>query len=439
MKRIVTILLMLVPLVCAAQYKDYGYADLDDSETVSAFKEQVGFLSSAALEGRLAGSEGEAEAALYFEEELKKCGVDVISADGGDVFGIKQDNGDTLTSCNVIGFIPGYDKNLRNHYIVVAARLDNLGTYTVNVNGEPVQRINYGANGNASGLSMLLQLSRKLSTNSILLRRSVIIAAFGSSLQSGAGAWYFLHRSFKDSGNIDAMINLDMLGTGSNGFYAFTGSNADMNQMVLALNETLQPVKPQIVSQEPCMSDHRIFYDKEIPSVFFTTGMYPEYNTYKDTQDILQYEEMEKELEYIYNYTLSLANGPKPIFNPSEELKKVNGGDKVFAYYECDRGPLFLGHADPNYFLKEWVYRYVRYPQEAVHNGIQGRVLVDFIINEKGKVTDVKVLKGVDPLLDAEAVRVVSSSIDWKPGIVKGQKVKSEISLYVEFRLERKK
>lgn len=431
---------LLLPVICPAQYIDRGYGDLDDSETVASMKEQVSFFASAALEGRKAGSEGEKEAALYFAEQLESIGVDIISPDEGDVFGIKQENGDTLTSRNVIGFIPGYDKKLNDHYIVVGARLDNLGTYTVNIDGVPTQRINYGANGNASGLAMLLQLAKKLNTNSILIRRSILIVAFGSSLESGAGAWYFLNRSFGDAGNIDAMINLDMLGTGSNGFYAYTSSNADMNQIVTALKGTLQPVQPEIVSQEPCMSDHRIFYDRQIPSIFFTTGMFPGYNTYRDTPDILQYEEMERETEYIYNYTLSLANGPKPIFNPSEELRKgTEGQEKVFAYYECDRGPAFLGHTNPEYFLKEWVYRYVKYPQKAIEEGIQGRVLVDFIITEKGKVTDVKVLKGVHPLLDEEAVRVVSSSIDWKAGIVKGQKVKSEISLYVEFRLERKR
>ena len=89
-------------------------------------------------------------------------------------------------------------------------------------------------------------------------------------------------------------------------------------------------------------------------------------------------------------------------------------------------------------FLEKWVYQYLRYPDDAVRDGIQGRVLVDFVIDESGKVTDVKVLKGVDPLLDDEAVRVISASPAWKPGMVQGKKVKAEISLYVEFRLEKK-
>ena len=49
-----------------------------------------------------------------------------------------------------------------------------------------------------------------------------------------------------------------------------------------------------------------------------------------------------------------------------------------------------------------------------------------------------EVLKGVDPLLDEEAVRIISASPDWKPGWLRGKKVKSRMSLYVEFRLEKK-
>ena len=90
-------------------------------------------------------------------------------------------------------------------------------------------------------------------------------------------------------------------------------------------------------------------------------------------------------------------------------------------------------------FLEKWVYQYLKYPEGAVREGIQGRVLVDFVIDESGKVTDVKVLKVVDELLDAQAVRVIAASPAWKPGYVRGKKVKSEISLYVEFRLEKKK
>ena len=414
--------------------------DLDDSEVVSAMKEQVEYLSSAMLEGRKAGSEGEREAAAYVSDMLSSYGLDVLSGEDGDVFGLRQENGDTLRSRNVLSYIPGYDPNLRDHYIVIGARLDNLGTSEITVDGVKRRTIYYGANGNASGLAMLMQLARKLKTNSVLLRRSVIVAAFGSSLDMGAGSWYFLNRSFAGADKIDAMINLDMLGTASSGFYAYTASNQDLNAIVSRLSGTLQPIQPTLVSLEPVGSDHRSFYEKEIPAIFFTTGMYPEYNSGKDTASVLEYDDMERELEYIYNFTLELVNGEKPGFRVKDERgRKYVKDEDVVPYYECDVKPVFLGSADPSVFMSKWVYVYLRYPREAVEAGVQGRVLVDFVIDKRGKVTDVKVIRGVSDALDAEAVRVISASPDWKPARVRGKKVRCEMSVYVDFKLERRK
>lgn len=430
---------MLCALSAQAQYKDSPLQDLYESDTVSRIREHVRSLSATGLEGRKAGSEGEREAAAYVSDALADCGVDVLSGADGDLFGMKQASGDTLTSRNVVGFIPGYDKTLKNKYIVIGARLDNLGISRTEVNGETFERTFYGANGNASGLALLIELGRMLSTNRVLLKRSVLLIAFGSSLEMNAGSWYFLNRSFTDVPNIDAMINLDMLGTGSRGFYAYTSSNAELNNLIDQLASTLQPVHPQVVAREPVASDHRSFYDKEIPSVFFTTGMYPEYNSDRDTASIVEYEDMERELEYIYNFTLQLVNGRKLAFKPEDILERRLFDRDIVPYYDCDVKPTFLGSSDPRTFLTKWVYVYLKYPPEAVRDGIQGRVLVDFVIDERGKVTDVRVSRGVDPDLDDEAVRVISASPDWKPARVRGQKVKCELSMYVEFRLEKKK
>ena len=394
MKRLLSSLLLLSAcLTLSAQYKT-GYASLDDSETVRALKEHIAYIASPSMLGRAPGSDGEKETAIYLTQVLSSYGIDILSGEEGDLFGIRQESGDTLTSRNVIGFIQGHDKTLKDKYIVIGARMDNLGTMSMTVDGEKRLLIFNGANGNASGVAMLLELARMLKTNAYSLRRSVILAAFGASTQMFAGSWYFLNSS----------------------------------------------VLPEVTARQPFASDQISFYDKEIPSILFTTGRFPEYQTHRDVESIIEYEPMERELEYIYNYTVSLANGPKPIFNAESEIRRRSAsGDGVIPYYDCDRKPSFLGSTDPRLFLEKWVYQYLKYPAEAVRNGIQGKVLVDFIIDENGKVTDVKVLRGVDELLDAEAVRVISASPAWKPGYVKGKKVRSEISLYVEFRLEKKK
>lgn len=426
-------------LTSSAQFRnDVSYEEMNDTETVSSFKSHVRYLSSAMLEGRKAGSEGEKLAGEYVAEQLKGYGVDVLSA--GNVFGVKKESGDTLTSQNIVGFVQGYDKNLRNQYIVVGARLDNLGTMTMTVDGKPVERIYCGANGNASGLSMMLELARMVQTNSVVFRRSVLFVAFGASLETFAGAWYFLNRSFSDAPKIDAMINLDMLGTGYKGFYAYTSANADLNRLIRTVSGDLQPIVPEIVTAEPYPSDHRAFYAAEIPSVMFTTGRYQEHNTDKDTQSIIDYEMMERELEYIYNFTLTLANEDGPVsFRNSEFRQGASGYEDVVPYYECDQKPLFLNSPDPRQFIEKWVYQYLKYPDSAVRNGIQGRVLVEFIIGKDGNVSDVRVVKGVSEELDAEAVKVISASPKWKPGKVNGNKVRSSMTIPVEFKLEKRK
>lgn len=434
------VLALLLPLVSSAQFRDgAGYDDLYDGETVTALKSHVRELSAAHLEGRKPGSEGEKEAAEYVYSRLKEYGVDMLSPSSGELFGIRKENGDTLTSRNVVGFVQGYDKSLRDHFIVVGARLDNLGTMTMTVDGRPVERVYYGANGNASGLSMMIELARMVQTNSILFRRSVLFVAFGASTDTFAGSWYFLNRSFSDVGSIDAMINLDMLGTGYNGFYAYTASNRSLDNIMTTLAGDLQPVLPEVVSTEIYPSDHRAFYDKEIPSVHFTTGRYPEHNTDKDTQSVIDYEMMERELEYIYNFTVALANtGAAIAFRTSDIVQKASSQEGVFGYNEVDQRPLFLNSSDPGQFLEKWVYQYLKYPEKAIREGVQGRVMVDFIIEKDGKVTNVKVVRGVSPELDAEAVKVISASPKWKAGRVAGEKVRTSMTIPVEFRLEKK-
>lgn len=429
---------LLLSTALSAQFRtgSGAFDDLYDSETVHALKEHVSYLSSAALEGRKAGSEGEKDAAEYVARTLEKYGVDLVSPVTGQEFSIAREGADTLVSRNVIGFIPGWDKSLNGSYIVVGARLDNLGMDTYLLNGEPTPRIYYGANGNASGLAMLLELASRLSTNRVLLRRNVLLVAFGASQETLAGSWYFLNRSFSDVDHIDAMVNLDMLGTLEHGFYAYTSSNEDLNQGVRALQGELLPVQATLTAEEPYTSDHRAFYDREIPSILFTTGRYPEHGTGRDSFDIVDFDGMERELEYIYTYTVALCNGIRPLFR-QDSGKAPAPVDGAVSWNDVDIKPIFLTSNDPSFFLEKWVYQYLKYPKYAVENGIQGRVYVDFVIDESGNVKDVKVSRSVHTALDEEAVRVVSASPKWKPGRHRGKKVKVAMTIPVDFRLEK--
>ena len=87
------------------------------------------------------------------------------------------------------------------------------------------------------------------------------------------------------------------------------------------------------------------------------------------------------------------------------------------------------------YQFSRWVNLNIEYPQEAKDKNIQGRVTVSFTVNSKGKVCDVEVVKGVDPLLDNEAIRVVEMSPEWAPGMVDGKAVPVRYTFPIIFML----
>lgn len=112
------------------------------------------------------------------------------------------------------------------------------------------------------------------------------------------------------------------------------------------------------------------------------------------------------------------------------KAKKAQNADEVFVVVE--NNPEFPSGTDG---LMKFISENVKYPAEAQEKGIQGRVICTFIIGKDGSVSDVQVVRGVDPLLDAEAVRVLSSMPNWKPGKQRGQEVAVRYTFPVVFRL----
>ena len=98
-----------------------------------------------------------------------------------------------------------------------------------------------------------------------------------------------------------------------------------------------------------------------------------------------------------------------------------------------EKKPSFMG-GDANTF-SAWVNQHLEYPEVARENGVSGRVMLQFTVSPNGSVTDVKVLRGVDPALDKEAVRVISSSPKWEPGRQRDRAVKVTYTFPVVFQL----
>ena len=113
---------------------------------------------------------------------------------------------------------------------------------------------------------------------------------------------------------------------------------------------------------------------------------------------------------------------PEP---PKEEETKVFDVVEVMPTFPGGQQALF-----------EWLSKNIKYPVVAEENGVQGRVIVTFVVERNGSITDVQVAKSVDPSLDKEAVRVVKAMPHWIPGKQNGSAVRVKFTVPVTFRLQ---
>ena len=115
---------------------------------------------------------------------------------------------------------------------------------------------------------------------------------------------------------------------------------------------------------------------------------------------------------------------------PQEPQKKESTSNEIFVVVE--QQPEFPGGTKG---LMEWLGANIQYPKEAHEKGIEGRVIVNFVVEKDGSVSDVNVVRGQDPLLDAEATRVVPLMPNWTPGLQRGERVRVRYTLPIVFRI----
>ena len=122
-----------------------------------------------------------------------------------------------------------------------------------------------------------------------------------------------------------------------------------------------------------------------------------------------------------------IISPPVPM-EPEEEETPEN---YVFTF--VDERPEFPGGGYAA--LYKWLHEHLEYPEIARENNIQGRVYCQFTVNRDGSISDIKVIKGVTPILDREAVRTLQKMPKWKPGKRNGKTVRTQFQVSVAFKL----
>lgn len=175
--------------------------------------------------------------------------------------------------------------------------------------------------------------------------------------------------------------------------------------------------------------------EKVKSSVKFTAPVIKKDDEVKE-EDMIKLDEVEKSDKAVGAFTVEgndevggeVLKAKEEIATPEPPKQEDN---KVFDVVE--QMPSFPGGQGA---LMQWLASNMKYPVVAAENGVQGRVIVQFVVEKDGKVTDVHVAKSVDPSLDKEAARVVAAMPKWIPGKQNGSAVRVKYTVPVTFKLQ---
>jgi TonB family protein len=159
--------------------------------------------------------------------------------------------------------------------------------------------------------------------------------------------------------------------------------------------------------------------------------------TYKDAKPlVVRFNDLGIKNKYLTNYVYVFKKEApiKPIQMPI--MMSIDDNSELIdtgkIYDKVEEMPSFPGGSGA---LASFIAANLKYPVVAQENGIQGRVVVKFVVDKNGRITDVEIARSVDPSLDKEAMRIVKAMPKWKPGKLKGNCVRVKYTVPIVFRL----
>ncbi|MDR1846628.1 MAG: M20/M25/M40 family metallo-hydrolase [Bacteroidales bacterium] len=264
-------------------------------------KESVYYLASGELEGRFPMTKGDTLARKYIETVFEKNGLKPVLQE----FPLRiKDN--TLKSNNVFGILKGIDDRMKDEYVVIAAHFDHLGKKP-DRNNPPDTNIFYGADDNASGVAMMLEILHRFADLSAL-KRSLLFVAFSGEEEGLIGSKFFTEHLPVEN-KIVAMFNFDMVGNLRTGRLNIGGSQTSLEAEAI-INEIVKDYNLDIHFSPSGTgpSDHSSFYAKEIPVFFIHTPADTTYHTPADKADRLNYNGMELISKFSFELIKNIAN-----------------------------------------------------------------------------------------------------------------------------------
>ncbi|AOW10281.1 M20/M25/M40 family metallo-hydrolase [Flavobacterium gilvum] len=281
------------------------------------------YLASDKLEGRLAGTKGNNEAAAYIKKHFKKFGLKKFNNDYYQPFkifikpNINKMKSDSVNTQNVVGYIEGSDENLKKEFIVIGAHYDHWGWGGKGSGSKKKDTlaIHNGADDNASGVSALLSILEEFQSKKIKTKRSIIFISFSGEEEGLLGSKYFVHHLPVDKNAVKVMINMDMVGRLNDKKELYMGGAGTFPNGVELMKKLGEGsgLNPIVFAGDVGGSDHVTFYKNNISAVGLHTGGHPQYHTPEDDSDLINSQGAVLVCQYIYNALTAIANYEQPL------------------------------------------------------------------------------------------------------------------------------
>ncbi|NOZ33686.1 MAG: M20/M25/M40 family metallo-hydrolase [Chlorobi bacterium] len=252
-----------------------------ESKMMSTIK----YLSSDELKGRGLGTPELDKASKYIAGAFKKAGLKPLIKDSYyQTFTHKFKDKGKLKVTNVIGIIPGTDPALKDYPVVVSAHYDHLGFGWPDVHKGDKGKIHHGADDNASGTAILIELARTMA-KSVKPKRTIIFLSCSGEEAGLIGSRYFVqHRKEYVKGEIFADVNIDTDGSlFDKKLLVLNGNTAKEWKYIFMGTDYTTGVKSEVIDKELDASDQFAFIEKDIPAVQLFTGATPNYHRPTDT------------------------------------------------------------------------------------------------------------------------------------------------------------
>ncbi len=305
-------------------------------------QKDVEILAADDMQGRVPGSAELDKAADYIAQEFAQAGL----KPGGDngtyfqSFKIKAENGEQVTVKNVLGVIPGKQEKMQGQSVVLSAHYDHLGKGWPDAGDGNKGKIHNGADDNASGVAVMLELARTLG-KSMKPERAVVFAAFSAEEAGLLGARYYVenYKAYpveKVIGN----LNIDTVGRLGENKLLILGSNSAREWKFIFMGASfVTGVQTELPSQDISSSDQVAFIEAGVPGVQFFAGASPDYHKPSDTADKIDYNGLVKVAAIVREGVDYLGTRPEPMgyqgqkkstkATPAKPVKRPAGGRRV--------------------------------------------------------------------------------------------------------------